>query len=126
METSLQKKLINDYPVPGNVVPFSIESLIPFLEFIREHEDFYRMALKTRREFPLTQGFEPLWNQVIKSLCLKAGITSENEMLLYFVGFQAGFTMILKYWVEHGCAESVETIAQIIQNAIPSVWKRPS
>lgn len=126
MEANLQKELMNDYPTPGSVVPLSIESFLPFLEFIREHEEFYRITLKTRREFPLKQGFEPLWNQVVKPLCLKAGITSENEMLLYFVGFQAGFTMILKYWVEHGCAESVETIAHIIQNTIPSVWKRPS
>lgn len=126
MEANLQKELMNDYPTPGSVIPLSIESFIPFLEFIREHAEFYRIALKTRWEFPLKQGFEPLWNQVVKPLCLKAGITSENEMLLYFVGFQAGFTMILKYWVEHGCAESVETIAHIIQNTIPSVWKRPS
>lgn len=123
METNLQKKLMDHYPFPGSVTPLSVESFIPFLEFIREHQDFYRIALKTRREFPLKQGFEPLWNQVIKPLCLKTGITSENEMLLYFVGFQAGFTMILKCWVEKGCIESVETIAQIIQNIIPSVWK---
>lgn len=53
----------------------------------------------------------------------KAGITSETEMLLYFAGFQAGFTMILKYWVEQGCTESTEKIAEIIQNTVPSVWK---
>lgn len=123
METNLQKELMDDYPVPGSVTPLSLESFIPFLKFIRRHQDFYRIALKTRREFPIRQGYEPLWNQVIKPLCLKADITSENEMLFYFVGFQAGFTMILKCWVERGCAESVEKIAQIIRNTIPSVWK---
>lgn len=123
METDLQKKLMNDYPSPGNVTPLSLRSFIPFLEFIREHRDFYRIALKTRREFPLKQGFEPLWNQVIRPLCLKTGITSENEMMLYFVGFQAGLTMILKRWVEQGCTESTEKIAEIIQNTVPSVWK---
>lgn len=123
MEAELQKELMNGYPVPGSVTPLSMESFIPFLQFIREHRDFYRVALKTRREFPLKQGFDPLWKQVIKPLCIKAGITSENEMLLYFVGFQAGFTMILKHWVDQGCVESVERMAQIIQNTIPSVWK---
>lgn len=123
METNLQKELMYDYSVPGSVTPLSPESFIPFLEFIREHEDFYRIALKTRRKFPLRQGFEPLWNQVVKPLCLKSGITSENEMLYYFVGFQAGFTMILKCWVEQGCTESAEKIAQIIRDIIPSVWK---
>lgn len=123
METNLQKKLMENYPASEKVIPLSPESFITFLKFIREHRDFYRIALKARREFPLKQGFEPLWEQVIRPLCLKAGISSENEMIFYFVGFQAGFTMILKRWVEQGCAESEEKIAQIIQNIIPSIWK---
>lgn len=123
METNLQRKLMENYQVPEGIAPFSTESFIIFLKFIREHRDFYRVALKTRREFPLKQGFEPLWEQVIRPLCLRAGISSESEMMFYFVGFQAGFTMILKRWVEQDCVESEERIAQIIQNSIPSVWK---
>lgn len=123
METNLQKKLMEDYPVSEKVIPLSLESFITFLEFIRKHRDFYQVALKARREFPLKQGFEPLWEQVIRPLCLKEGITDESEMMFYFVGFQAGFTMILKRWVEQGCVESVEKIAQIIQNITPSVWR---
>lgn len=123
METNLQKELMSDYPVPGSVTPLSLESFIPFLKFIRKHADFYRIALKTRREFPIRHGFEPLWNQVIRPLCIKAGITCEEEMLYYFVGFQAGFTMILRRWVEQGCTENEETLAQIIQNIIPAAWK---
>lgn len=126
METNLQKELIDNYPVSEKVIPFSPESFITFLKFIRKHRDFYRIALKTRREFPLKQGFEPLWEQIIRPLCLKAGISSENEMIFYFVGFQAGFTMILKRWVEQGCVESEEKIAQIIQNIIPSVLRSES
>lgn len=123
METNLQKKLMESYPFPGEVVPFSQESFIIFLKFIREHRDFYQVALKARRDFPLRQGFDPLWEQIIKPLCIKAGIASESEMMFYFVGFQAGFTMILKRWVEQGCVETEEKIAQIIEAIIPSVWK---
>lgn len=126
METNLQKKLMESYLIPEEIVPFSTKSFIIFLKFIREHRYFYRAALKTRREFPLKQGFEPLWGQVIRPLCLSAGISSENEMMFYFVGFQAGFTMILKRWVEQDCMENEEKIAQIIQNSIPSIWKRES
>lgn len=123
MEANLQKKLLNDYPVSEHIIPFSLKSLIPFLKFIREHRDFYRIALKARQDFPLKQGFAPLWEQVILPLCQKAGITSENEMMFYFVGFQAGFTMILKRWVEQDCIEEEEKLAEIIRNIIPSVWK---
>lgn len=123
METNLQKKLMDGYLTSEKVTPLSLESFIIFLKFIREHRDFYRIALKTRREFPIRQGFEPLWSQIIKPLCQNAGITSEDEMMFYFVGFQAGFTMILKRWVEQDCTENEERIARIIRNILPSIWK---
>ena len=126
METNLRKKLMDDYSAAGKVIPLSLESLIMLLKFIRSHKDFYRAALKARREFPIRQGFEPLWEQIVKPFCIKAGIISENEMMFYFVGFQAGFTMILKRWVEQDCVESEEKIAQIIRNMIPSIWKKES
>lgn len=122
LDTSLREKLMNRYPVSEHVTPLSPESFITFLKFIREHRDFYRVVLKARREFPLKQGMEPLWEQIIRPLCLKAGISSESEMMFYFVGFQAGFTMILKRWVDQGCIETEEKITQIIQNIIPSIW----
>lgn len=123
METNLHKDLMNGYPVPGDVTPFSLESFIPFLEFIRKHMDFYRVALKARHEFPIKKGYKTLWEQIIKPLCSKAGITSESEMMFYFIGFQASFTMILKYWVEQGCTEDERMVAQIIVNTMPTVFK---
>ena len=90
---------------------------------IREAKDFYRVALKTRLEFPIRKNFESLWDQIIRPLCQKASITAENDMIFYFVGFQAGFTMILKRWVEQDCLESEEKIARIIRDIIPSIWK---
>ena len=125
MEANLHSQLMAGYSGGENTVPLSLSSLITFLQFIRTHRYFYRAALKARREFPLKQGFEPLWEQVVRPLSLKAGITSEQEMLYYFVGFQAGFTMILRRWVEQGCVESEEQIARIVRNSIPSVWRQP-
>lgn len=123
MEANLRKELMDGYPVPGAVAPLSRESFLPFLEFIRAHADFYRIALKTRREFPIRQGFDQLWERVVRPLSQKAGITSEQEMLFCFAGFQAAFTTILKCWVEQGCAMEVEQVAEIVRNIVPSVWK---
>lgn len=123
MESNLQKDLMKSYPVSGDVTPFSLESFIPFLKFIHNHMDFYRVALKARYEFPLKQGYTPLWEQIIKPLCSRAGVTSESEMMYYFIGFQASFTMILKYWVDRGCKEDEEKLARIIWSSIPAVLK---
>ena len=123
MERNLRRGLMERYSSSEGIVPLSAESFLPFLTFIREHRDFYRVILKARWDFPLRQGYEPLREQVIRPLCLKAGIVSESEMMYYFVGFQAGFTMVLKRWVEQDCVESEEVLAQLIRNLIPSVWK---
>lgn len=123
MERNLQKKLMDHYLALEEVIPLSRQSFLTFLAFIREHRDFYRIALKARQEFPIRQGLEPLWEQVVRPYCQKAGITAENEMMYYFVGFQAAFTMILRRWVEQDCAEDEEKMTQIIQNIIPAIWK---
>lgn len=65
-----------------------------------------------------------MWNLIIKPRCQAAGITSEDEMMYYFVYFQAGFTMVLKRWVDTGCKESEAIIAQTLKNCIPAVWQR--
>ena len=123
MEIHLRKDLMRSYPQPGRTVPFSQESFIPFLKFIRRHEDFYRIALKTRRDCPIKQGIDSLWNQIIKPRCTASGILSENEMMFYFAGFQAGFTVILRRWVDCGCKESEHEIARIIHNFVPFILK---
>lgn len=51
------------------------------------------------------------------------GLRSEDEMPLYVISFQAGFTMILKHWVDNSCTVAIEEIAGIIRNIVPSVFK---
>lgn len=125
MESLLQQKLLNSLPAsssPENMM-FSKELLVFFLQHIRKYQDFYRIALRTRKEFPLKQGFEDMWNQVITPKCEKSEIFSEDEMMYYFVYYQAGFTMLLKRWVDNDCKESEQEIAALIYNCIPSVWQ---
>lgn len=124
MEEHLNEELLESYsgsPQEKDSI-FPLWPFIPFLRHIKKHACFYRTALKQRRDFPLKQGYEPMWNQIIKPKCIAAGITSESEMLYYFVYFQAGFTMVLRRWVDTGCQESEEAVARIIENCIPAIW----
>ena len=59
---------------------------------------------------------------IIKSRCEKHGINNEEEILYYFIYFQAGFTMILKHWVDTDCIASEEEIAAIIKKCIPNIF----
>ena len=120
MENRLHSELLESYRSGEERIMFSEESLYVFLRHIRKHRHFYKIALRTRRDFPLKQGFEPLWNQIVKPQCQRAGISSEDEMMYYFVYFQAGFTIVLRRWVEGGCRHDERDIAGIIKKCIPS------
>ena len=122
MEVELRRELLDSYS-SGKMQEyqmFSEESFILFLKHIKKHKYFYRINLQTRKSFPLKQGYEPLW-AIIEPLCKKAGITSNEEIMYYFVYFQAGFTIILKRWVDTDCKENEVQLAEIIKNCIPTV-----
>ena len=125
MESHLHHELLASLPVDSSPedMMFSEHLIIFFLQHIRQHQFFYQIALKTRKDFPIKQGYEGMWNRVIKPRCMRAGIRSEAEMMYYFVYFQSGFTMILKRWVDTGCTESEEQIAHLLSNCLPAVLR---
>lgn len=119
MEMTMNKGIMDRY-TPKEQDVFSIQSFIPFFTHVKDNQNFYRIVLKTRNTFPLKQGFDPLLNDVIKPICMKANITDEEEIMYYLVFFQAGFTMCLRCWVETGCKESEEELARLISNCLPA------
>lgn len=122
MEVELRSEMLNSYShsKKQEYQMFSEESFILFLKHIKKHKYFYRINLQTRKKFPLEQGYEQLW-AIIEPLCKKAGIISSEEIMYYFVYFQAGFTIILKRWVDTDCKEDEVQLAKIIKNCIPTV-----
>lgn len=125
MEIYLGQELLDRYASepPDNHRPFSEGSFIPFLQHIKKHSYFYKINLQHRKAYPIKQGFEPIWN-IIKPRFVQAGITTDDEIMYYFIYFQAGFTMILKHWVDTGCQKQESEVAQIIQNCIPAIIQK--
>lgn len=122
MEAVLHKEMLDKYTgTSGENLAFSEKSFIPFLQHIKEHSYFYKINLQNRKVYPIPQGYDQMWNQIIKPRCLKAGITSEEDMIYYFISFQAGFTMVLKHWVDTGCKKGEDEVAAIIKNCIPTI-----
>lgn len=122
MESFLARELLERYSAEPHEkhMPFSENSFIPFLRHIKKHSYFYKINLAHRKSYPIRQGYDQILN-IIKPRCEKAGITDEKEIMYYFICFQAGFTMILKHWVDTGCLEKETDIATIIKNCVPSV-----
>lgn len=121
MEQELRKELLKSYSIENEHHVFSEETFVTFLEHIEKHRYFYKINLQTRKSFPLSQGFDPLWS-IIKPRCEQAGIKTDEEIMYYFIYFQAGFTMILKHWVDSDCVISKYDIAKVIKKCIPKVF----
>lgn len=121
MEMELSRELLNEYSSYNKqeLQIFSEKSFVPFLNHIKKHKYFYKINLQTTKDFPLKQGFERLW-EVIKMICIKKGITSDEEIMYYLIYFQAGLTMTLKHWIDTGCKEDEAKLARIIKKCIPS------
>ncbi|WP_294578075.1 TetR/AcrR family transcriptional regulator [uncultured Thomasclavelia sp.] len=119
MEKELRKELLESYDTKDNLI-FSKSSFINFLKHIKKHKYFYKINLQNRKSFPLQQGYEPLM-AIIKEHCYRAGIIDNDEIMYYFIYFQAGFTMTLKHWVDTNCKLSEAEIATIIENCLPAV-----
>lgn len=103
--------LTDDY----KMIYASGDFLIPFLTFIKSHRTFYQACLATRTSFPIAQGYDSLMELVVRPLCKEAGITSERQIYYSLTYVQAGFTMVLKNWVDGGCKDSVEEIASYLK-----------
>lgn len=124
MEGELGKELLESYEGyegKQETLIFSEPSLIRFLKHIKKHRYFYRINLQTRKSFPLKRGFDQLW-EMIAPRCKKAGISGDEEILFYFIYFQAGFTMVLKHWVDTDCKMKEEEVASILKNCIPHMF----
>ena len=125
MEFEMSKKLQAEYQgmdvdfVNGDI--FSRKYLSVFFGFISHNQQFYKVCIKSRKEFPIKRGFEPLWNFIIKPRFEKAGIKSDDKIMYYLVGIEGGTNIILRRWLENGCKEPPEEIAEIIYNCTPSL-----
>ena len=95
---------------------FHHDYLIYFLRHMESNKNFYRIC---RVKFPLEEGFDQLWESVVKPHCEQRGVTDERTMLYYLTFYQAGFTSLLRKWVEDGCGETPEELCPILLDCLP-------
>ena len=86
--------------------------------YVSEYRNFYRIYLKKNRDGSMEDGFQAIWETRLKPRFLAAGITDERRMLDYFHYVRAGMTTVLRLWLEDGCRETPEEIANILRNSI--------
>lgn len=103
---------------------FNPDCLMPFLQHIQDHQYFYRCAMRWRKTLPLKKEEEEFRNRIVHPLCEQAGITDIDEIEYDYLYFRAGFTIVLARWIEKGCLESKEKMAEILIRCMPYAWQK--
>ncbi|KRN28704.1 transcriptional regulator [Lactobacillus selangorensis] len=123
-ETSKRQELINRFMKRAKTEKMNFlnqASIVYFLEFIKENGWFYKIVLHSCTEFPIQEGFAKLYQLLIEPLKQQRPDLSDEELLLYFVAYQASFTMILKRWSEEDYQLAPPKVAQVMLDALPYV-----
>lgn len=94
---------------------------LPYLRYMKQHQYFYRVVLQNRKTMPVRESFRPLWELLVAPQCRAAGITDEETLLCYAVGFQASISAVLQHWIETGCAKPEAELAAILQQCVPKI-----
>ena len=89
-----------------------------FLEFAAKNKAFYKNFVNSQESFPIKKGFDELMNNLVIPYYKSQGIHSKDEIMYRFVFMQAGFTTVLKHWLNSNCKDSYEKVANIILSCI--------
>ena len=120
VERLIRQELTQEFRDIGMRNVFHHDYLIRFLRHIEKNKNFYRICLRHRIKFPLEEGFGQLWETVVKPHCRQRGVSDEGTMLYYFTFYQAGFSSLLRKWVEDGCRETPEELCPILLGCLPA------
>ena len=115
MNAGLAKLYANRFGQPIELL-LGREHLIPMIEYIGEHRAFYREYLRTHPLGMSEGGFQIVWDGYFKPLFQSVGVEDEGHMAYYYRFFKAGMTNVLGYWLEQGCPEPPEELAELLYN----------
>jgi AcrR family transcriptional regulator len=123
IDRELQQGIMQMYKGMGTDIEHFLtkESLEMIVRYVGEHKDFYRAYMNDFGKNTLARGFEIVFKEYFVPYFKKLGMQSESEMMYHFAFFQAGFTTVIKRWLDMGCIESPQDLTRILWESIPKV-----
>ncbi len=101
---------------------FSMQLFIPLFKHIKTNKRFYLFALRRKILLPIKRGYDTkLLADIANSFCERTCVSNETERAYYITSFQAMIITCMRRWIETGCRETEEQIAEIVTNCIPKV-----
>lgn len=88
--------------------------LLPYLESIRENRHIYKAIHDQMGTFGAEKTYQRFFQAVFSPILSRFGVAREqHEYIMTF--YRYGLVAVLMKWVEGGCAEAPEQIAQVIK-----------
>lgn len=95
-------------------------ALAPLISYIGENRHFYRIYMRKYGGVPLAEQFNLFWKLRIVPYFRLQGIENETHMRYFFEYVKAGFMMVIGCWLEDGCKEPPEEIAEVLYKLMPA------
>ncbi len=112
-----------------DLVFISRDYLIPYLKFISENKRVYRASFRNPNDMRAHVRYMGLKKYILEPI-LKRFEVPETQWKYYIAYYIEGIAAIIKEWLNNDCRDTVETIADIIEECVrPSAgtvrWDRP-
>lgn len=117
METALLKEYAKKYRPKTDIM--TVDYLAIVIRHIKENRVFYQAYLSDSVSGMLTNSMELLRTQIAMPLYQQMGL-SERLSMYYFDYFKSGFITVLRRWLDDGCPEQPQQLANILISCMPS------
>ena len=100
-----------------DLVLITREYLVPYLTFIRENRHVYRAAYRSPGAMGALARYRYLREEILAPILRRFGVAEDR--LDYWIDFHIeGIFAILRRWLATDCADSVEMIADVIEDCV--------
>lgn len=125
-ERRIQKEFIDSVPEETwkkTMQPYlDPEVLTLLIGHFANYPIFYIQAIKSRQFGAMSTAFQEVWKHHFIPLFQSYGIQNEQNMKYYFDFYLSGALGVIRDWLEDGCQETPEQIANIILTFLPSSY----
>lgn len=100
-----------------DLVLINREYLLPYLNFIKDNKNIYRASFRNPVQMQAYKNYSTLKKEILEPI-FKRFLIPEPRWQYYISYYIEGIMAIIKEWLSRDCADSVDTIAAIIEECV--------
>lgn len=98
------------------------EYLTPYLNYIKEHKQLFRTAVKNAQTLGLAASYDSMCLYILTPILERYGVP-ENERAYRMAFYVQGLMAIISEWLAQDCSDSVEHVISVMQSCILPPWE---